>query len=48
MLQDYFVFHLNKAHYELIEEGEKYYGEASGLKEVWATERRWKSAGKIY
>ena len=37
MLQDYFMFHLNKAHYELIEEGKQYYGETPGLKGVWAT-----------
>ena len=27
MLQDYFMFHINKARYELIEEGKQYYGE---------------------
>ena len=37
MLQDYFMFHINKARYELIEEGKQYYGETPGLKGVWAT-----------
>ena len=36
MLQDYFMFHLNKARYELIEEGKRYYGETPSLKGVWA------------
>ena len=37
MLQDYFMFHLNKARYELIEGGKRYYGETPSLKGVWAT-----------
>ena len=36
MLQDYFMFHLNKARYELIEGGKRYYGETPSLKGVWA------------
>ena len=31
------MFHLNKARYELIEEGKRYYGETPSLKGVWAT-----------
>ncbi|MCK4473716.1 type II toxin-antitoxin system HicB family antitoxin [Candidatus Parcubacteria bacterium] len=37
MFQEFLFFYLNKAKYELIEEGKTYYGEIPGLKGVWAT-----------
>jgi len=37
MLQEFLNFYLNKAKYELIEEGKTYYGEIPELKGVWAT-----------
>ncbi|PIP22716.1 MAG: HicB family protein [Candidatus Nealsonbacteria bacterium CG_4_8_14_3_um_filter_39_7] len=37
MFQDFLTFYLNKAKYELIENGKVYYGEISELRGVWAT-----------
>ena len=36
MIQDYLMHHINKARYEMIDEGRRYYGEIPGLKGVWA------------
>ena len=38
MLYDYILSSLDKAHYEMIDEGKRYYGEIPALKGVWATE----------
>ena len=38
MLYDYILASLDKAHYEMIDEGKRYYGEIPALKGVWATE----------
>lgn len=37
MLQEFLIFYLNKAKYELIEDGKTYYGEIPELRGVWAT-----------
>ena len=37
MFQEFLNFYLNKAKYELIEQGKTYYGEIPDLKGVWAT-----------
>lgn len=37
MIQDYLMHHINKARYEIIDGGKRYYGEIPGLKGVWAT-----------
>jgi predicted RNase H-like HicB family nuclease len=37
MLQEFLTSYLNKAKYELIDEGKTYYGEIPRLKGVWAT-----------
>jgi len=37
MFQEFSEYYLNKAKYELIEDGKTYYGEISSLKGVWAT-----------
>ncbi len=37
MLRDYIKAALERAHYELIEDEEPFYGEVPGLKGVWAT-----------
>lgn len=37
MLQDFSEYYLNKARYEIIDNGKTYYGEISVLKGVWAT-----------
>ena len=37
MLHEYLYSQLNKASYELIDDGKRYYGEIEGLKGVWAT-----------
>ncbi len=37
MFQEFLIYYLNKARYELIDEGKTYYGEIQGLKGVWAT-----------
>ena len=37
MLHDYMMSYLDKAHYEIIEDKEPYYGEIPALKSVWAT-----------
>ena len=37
MLHEYIYSQLNKASYELIDEGKRYYGEIEGLRGVWAT-----------
>ena len=37
MFQEFLNFYLNKAKYELINEGKTYYGEISELRGVWAT-----------
>ncbi len=37
MLVEYFQAALAKAHFEIIEDKEPYYGEVPGLKGVWAT-----------
>ncbi|KJV05670.1 type II toxin-antitoxin system HicB family antitoxin [Methylocucumis oryzae] len=37
MIREYIDAALNKAHYELIEDDEPYYGEIEGLNGVWAT-----------
>lgn len=39
MFQEFLNSHLNKAKYELIEEGKTYYGEIPDLRGVWATEK---------
>jgi predicted RNase H-like HicB family nuclease len=36
MLHDYILSYLNKAHYEMIDNGKRYYGEIPELKGVWA------------
>lgn len=36
MLHDYILSYLNKAHYEMIDDGKRYYGEIPELKGVWA------------
>ena len=37
MLRDYLRAALERAHYELIDDAEPFYGEVPGLKGVWAT-----------
>ncbi|PIR07376.1 HicB family protein [Candidatus Jorgensenbacteria bacterium CG_4_10_14_0_8_um_filter_39_13] len=37
MFQEFLNFYLNRAKYELIDEGKIFYGEISELKGVWAT-----------
>lgn len=37
MFQEFSKYYLNKARYELIEDGKTYYGEIPQLKGVWAT-----------
>lgn len=37
MLQDFIYSHLQKARYEIIDGGKRYYGEIPDLKGVWAT-----------
>ena len=37
MIKEYINAALSKAHYEIIEDGEPYYGEVPELKGVWAT-----------
>ena len=37
MIQDFLHSHLNRAKYEIIDEGKTYYGEIPALKGVWAT-----------
>ncbi len=37
MFQEFLISYLNKAKYELIDEGKTYYGEIPELKGVWAT-----------
>lgn len=37
MLQDYISTYLNKAKYELIDEGKRFYAEIKDLRGVWAT-----------
>ncbi len=37
MIQEYIKAALSKAHYEIIDDEEPYYGEVLGLKGVWAT-----------
>ena len=39
MLMEYIEEALKRAHYELIDDGEPYYGEVKELKGVWATGR---------
>ena len=37
MIQEYMMVALSKAHYEIIDDEEPYYGEVPELKGVWAT-----------
>ena len=37
MIQDFISNYLNKAQYEIIDNGKRFYGEIKGLKGVWAT-----------
>lgn len=39
MFQEFSEYYLNRARYELIENGKTYYGEIPALKGVWATGR---------
>jgi predicted RNase H-like HicB family nuclease len=36
MIQDYLTTNLNKANYELIDGGKRFYAEVKGLRGVWA------------
>ena len=36
MIQDYFESHLNKASYEMIDKGQRFYAEIKELRGVWA------------
>jgi predicted RNase H-like HicB family nuclease len=37
MIQSYILHHLNKAKYEMIDNGKSFYAEIKGLRGVWAT-----------
>ncbi len=36
MINEYISSYLNKAHYEMIDDGKRYYGEIPALRGVWA------------
>lgn len=46
ILHDYIMSYLEKAHYEIIDDKEPYYGEIPALKGVWATGKTLESCRK--